>query len=368
MSEQRTNWFQRLVGADGVTSPATEEELARTKEEARRLSEQLKEEREQLAARDRKIEELEAKADSAERHFETELAALEQSTKDRLDSRKDLEREYDKLAAELETVRAAQQKLTDERTKLSLALTRQRDESSKLAKALGAAKEDAQKARAQAIELERVAEVGAMDLADCKQKLQAVEIRTSTLEHELAATKQAQQSAEAAAATLGKVASDYARIKDEATRQKSELESALANLGEERSQREVAFTMASDLWGALDRAVGDAALLALVLGVDDGHVERASNLGDATSALKRALEDAAQCQGIEVEAQEHGMQVELRNWQLLGNDAAAPWLMASATRFLEKAVGAEFAIETSTLDQDTLTFRLQKSGNEQQAS
>ncbi len=372
MSEQRANWFQRLVGADGAAPPALEEQLTRIREEAQLMSVELEREREKVAQRDQAIELLEARFKATEQDFEARLISVRHSLEERLASSEQLEKEHKRVQGELEAARTQQQRLADEKTKLSLSVTRQRDEAGKLTKslttanaqvaqgeaALQSARAQASELEAKATELERASEARAKELADAKRKLQAVETRASTVEHELAQTKQAQQAAEAAAGGLATAAKELTQAQEKLTRAQEELRSSGAQLVAAQAQRDLAVTIAKDLWRSLDRAVGEAAPIALVLGVETGNVERSPNLGDATVALKRALESQALCQGIKVEPTEDGLVVEMRALQLPKNDASANWLMASATRFLEKAAGLELALESSTVEQDTLTFRL----------
>jgi len=78
----------------------------------------------------------------------------------------------------------------------------------------------------------------------------------------------------------------------------------------------------------------------------------------ASAALKRAFESKALCQGLKVELQPDGLRIELRGAELSDSAVTAPWLVASATRFLEKAAGLELAIDSSSVERDTLTLRL----------
>ncbi len=328
MTDPKPSWFQRLLGSDSAASGGPlEEQLARAREVALQLSASLEQERATVAEREQQLEWAEARAHTAEQDFSARLVEVRESLGQRLEETQGLERAHEKALAELEASRAAQQRTTEEKTKLSASLSRQRDENAKLTKALTEATAQARDAKAKANELQRASEALTKELADAKRRLQAVETRASTVEHELAQTKE-------------------------------ELASESARLGSARQQRDLAFMIANDLWGALQRTVGDAASLALVMGIDPGHVERSASLTDATLALKRRLEERSLCQDIQVEALDDGMAVELRELQVPRNGAAAQWLMASTARFLEKAAGVDLSIDSAAIGRETLKFRL----------
>jgi chromosome segregation ATPase len=359
MTEPRTSWLQRLVGGDdSATLASLEEQVARAKEEAQTLRQQLEQERDKVAARDVQLEQAEAQALAAEQDFATRLADVRASVEAKLEAGKVAEQEHQKTVSELEAVRAMVRRMTDEKNKQSASITRLRDESAKLTKASAAANQQAQDARARVEELERASEALTKELADSKRRLQAIETRASTVEHELGQTKQAQLTAEAHANELEALTKQHAEQQQKLTRVEEELRSTSVHLSGARAQRDVALAMANDLWTALERTVGEAAPLALVMGVELGKVERSANLTDATSALKRSLEERALCQGIKVEPLDDGLTVELRALQVPRTGAAPHWLAASATRFLERAAGLDLAIESSAIDRDTLKLRL----------
>jgi hypothetical protein len=370
VSDQKGTWLQRLVGADGsAAAQALEEQLNKAKEEAQQLSQELQHEREVSAVRQARLEQAEAQARGANEDFEARLVAVRQASQEKLEAAEDLERKHKQVVSELLSARTQNKRLAEEKEKLG---TQKRDEGSKQSQALSAAlaqvsaqeadlqaaksqltelktkliaeSSEAQKAREQARERERMSDVNAKELAEARRKLQALETRASTIEHELAQARQAEQSAETSADQL-----------------RTEIATA-------KARRDQAQTMASDLWRALGRVVGEGAALALSLGVDADGVPKAGNLAEASVALKRAFESQALCQSLKTEAVPGGVQVELRAADLSGNAVAAPWLMASATRFLEKASGLELAIDTSSVDRDTLKFRLSESVRSRTAS
>lgn len=359
MTEQKGSWLQRLVGADGnAAAQALEEQLNRAKEEAQRLGQELSHERDKLAAREAKLAEVEAHASAAEADFEARLVAVRQASQEKLDAAEDLERKHKQVVSELLSARTQHKRLSEEKTKQTQALTTLTAQAAAQESELQAAKtqltelktklisesSEAQKAREQARERERMSELNAKELAEARRKLQALETRASTIEHELAQARQAEQGADSVADQLR------------------------AELAATKARRDLALTMASDLWRSLGRVVGEGAALALLLGVDADGVPKANGLAEASVALKRAFESQALCQSLKVEPLPGGVQVELRAADLSGNAVAAPWLMASATRFLEQASGLELAIDTSSVDRDTLKFRLSESVPSRNAS
>jgi hypothetical protein len=349
VTDQRTNWFQRLVGADGANLPAVEEQLARAKEEGQQLLAELAREREQVALRDQQLEEAKQRARATEQDFEARLIAVREASEQRQAAHEELEKQHKQTNGELAIARNQ--------------LVRQRDESAKLTKSLAATNatlakaetahqaactqvaelegkltkeaKESQAARARVAELEKSGEASAKDAADAKRRLQAIETRASTVEHELVGTKQALQSAEA------------------------ELQKAVAELQSLRAERDLAITMTNDSWRALERAVGDTAPLVLALGVETGTVEGRASLEDATAALKSALERRAHCQALNIDAEGDALLVELSAPHL--TTATGRWLVAFTTAFLEKSLGAELSVESSSVEDNALTFRLGKS-------
>lgn len=370
MTDQKSSWLQRLVGADGGPAvQALEDQANRAKEDVLRLSQELAQEREKLFEREARLEQLEAQARAAEADFEARLVAVRQASQAKLDAADDLERKHKQVVSELLSTRTQHKRLAEEKEKL---IARQREDAAKQSQALDAAtaqakahegelqaaksqltelktkviaeSSEAQKAREQARERERMSEVNAKELAEARRKLQALETRASTIEHELSLARQAGQSSD------------------------STVEQMKAELAATKARRDLAMTMAGDLWRALGRVVGEGAALALVLGVEADGVPKVAGLAEASVSLKRAFESQALCQSLKVEAVPGGVQVELRAAELSGSAVAAPWLMASVTRFLEKASGIELAVDTSSVDRDTLRFRLSESAPSRTAS
>lgn len=351
MNEPRTNWFQRLVGADGGSLTALEEQLLKAKEEAHQLEEQLASEREKMTEKERELAQAQERAGEAERDSEARLVAVRKAAEERLAAHEELEQRHQQVTGELAITRTQ--------------LTRQRDESSKLTKSLAAANAQlarvetaVQAARAQATqlesklaervkeseatsarvrELEHSSEKSAKDLDDAKRRLQAIETRASTVEHELAETKQSLQSAE------------------------QELQAAVAQLQSARADRDFAATMSKDAWRALERVVGEAAPLALALGVETGAVEGRASLAEATAALKTALERTGRCRALAVDSATDGLLVELHTEPQHVSGATSRWLAAFTTRFLEQSLGVELAVEEASVEQATLKLRLRTS-------
>lgn len=354
MTEPRPNWFQRLVGSDGASQTALEEQLLESKKAAEQLAAELERERQNVAERDVKLEQLAAQSQAAQQDFEGRLVSVRQSLEQRLEVLEQVERQHPLLVAELAASRNQQQRLTEEKDKLAATLTRQREEAGKLSKSLAAA--TAQVSRTET------------ELQAARARLQVIETRASTVEHELAATKQALQSAEASARELRAVTQEHTQLREKLGRQEEQLQSTSERLRAASAQRDLAVTAAQDLWRALERALGEAALLALVVGIEPGEVERHPDLADAASALARALQERAACQLLKVEPREDGLVVELRSAELADSAPAAHWLAAFATRFLEEAAGLDLAIESSTAARELLTLRLRTSSRPNAAS
>lgn len=348
MTDQRANWFQRLVGSDG-NAPALEEQLNKAREQGQQLLAELAREREQVALRDQQLEEAMGRARAAEQDFEARLVAVRESSEQRLAGHEELEKQHKQTNGELAIARTQLVRQRDESAKVtkSLAATNAtlekaeaahqaaRTQVTELERKLAEEAKASQAARARVQELERTAEASTKDATDAKRRLQAVETRASTVEHELVGTKQALQSAEA------------------------ELQTSVAQLQAIRAERDLAFTMTKDSWRALERTVGEAAPLALALGVDTGPVEGRVSLEDATAALKGALERSARCQALSVDAEGDAFAVELSAPQLTPDTTR--WLIAFSTAFLEKSLGVDLAVETSAAEESALTFRLRKS-------
>lgn len=362
MSEPKTGWLQRLVGGDdGASLAALEGQLTRAKDEVRTLREQLEQEREKVARLDQQLEQAQTLARVAEQDSASKIAQVEAAAEGSVETRKALEIEHQKTVTELDAVRAMVRRVTDEKNKQGASLTRLRDEATKLTRAAADANKQTQEARARIEELERASEGRVKELAEAKRKLQTVETRASTLEHELGQTKQAQLSAETHASELESLSAQHAEQKQKLTQLEQELRHTGDHLSGARAQRDIALTMANDLWTALERTVGEAASLALVMGLELGKVQRSANLMDAASALKLSLEERALCHGIQVEPLDDGVALELQALQVPRTGAAPHWLAASATRFLERAAGLDLAIESSAVDRDTLKLRLRTS-------
>jgi len=355
MSEQKSTWLQRLVGTDSAPTAALEEQLVRAKDEVQRLSAELARERDKVAEREQQLGELQEQARRAEQDFEARLVSVRQSTEERLAAQCELELQHKNATGELAITRNQ--------------LTRQRDESGKLNKSLAAAnaqvaraesaaqtarahateaetklaaaEKDSQQARERVAQLERAAETSTKELSEAKRRLQtlearaaAVETRASTVEHELAETKQAQQRAEAEAQRLAPLLLAAQAEKDHAQR------------------------MASDACRALERALGDAALLAFGLGVEPGAVEGGQPLASALGELKRALEEGTPYRVSKLETAEGAVVVELDGVALPGVSKSAPWPVAYSVSYLEKATGMELAVESSALSSGSLSYRL----------
>lgn len=357
-TEPRTSWLQRLVGGDNGAQASLEEEVMRAKEEAQALRDQLQQERAKVATLDQRLEEAESHARDVERDSASKIAQAQASAEGNLESSKALEHQHHKAVTELEAARAMTRRLTEEKNKQGASLVRLRDESTKLTRVAAEAQGQAEQARARAAELELSSQSLTKELAESKRRLETVETRASTIEHELDQTKQAQLSAETHARDLETLTAQHAEQGQRLTQLEEELRSTGAHLSAARTHRDLALSIANDLWAALERTVGEAAPLALAMGLELGKVERSANLTDAASALKRSLEERALCHGIHVEPLDDGVALELRALQVPRTGAAPHWLAASATRFLERAVGLELAIESSSVERDTLKLRL----------
>lgn len=359
MTEQKGSWLQRLVGADGnAAAHALEEQLNRAKEDVQKLGQELAREREKLAEREATLAQVEAQARAAEADFEARLVEVRKASQEKLDAAEDLERKHKQVVSELLSARTQHKRLSDEKAKQTQALTAATAQASAQEAELQSAKaqltelktkvisesSEAQKAREQARERELMSDVNAKELAEARRKLQALETRASSIEHELSVAREAGQ------------------------RSDSAVEQLRAELAAAQSRRDLAVTIASDMWRALGRVVGEGAALALALGVDADGIPRANNLAEASVALKRAFESQALCQSLKADPVPGGVQVELRAADVSGNAIAAPWLMASATRFLEEASGLELAVDTSSVERDTLKFRLSESVRSRSAS
>lgn len=360
MSEQRATWLRRLVG-----SASLEEQLSDAKTQAHDLASELEQTRAQIAELEQELSQVRARTQSVERDSEARLISLRQSTEEQQVAHAELEQQHKNTTSELAITRSQ--------------LTRQRDESSKLNKSLAAANAQlarvetaALEARAHATasesklavaeaetttarrhiaELERSVEASAKELEDTKRRLQSVETRASTVEHELAQTKQTQQRSDE---EVQRLSGDVQRSTAEAQRLSNDLQRAV-------SERELAQRVTNDAWRALERTVGDAAPLALALGVDTGFVERQANLAAAILALKHTLEKTAQSQAIKLEAVEDGMVGELGTTQPLVGGAVAHWLVAFSAAYLEKASGLQLAMDGTTLTDSKLAWRLRTS-------
>jgi len=342
MNEPKSSgWLQRLVGADPKAIAALEEQLNKAKHEAQQLGAELAREREELTQERQKLAQSEARARAAEEDFEARLAAATQAQQQKLSAAEELERKHKLTMGELLAVRTGNKRLADEKEKLAQTLTATKAQ-------LAEAQTEVNLARDQARERQRLAESAGGDLAEAQRKLQALETRSSTLEHELAQARQAEEGAEAGVASLRK----------ELTDAQSGVANLRAQLSAVQLRRERALSMAQDLWRALQGVVGDGAALALVMGVETGNVTASRDLVEASAALKRAFESKALCQGLKVESLADGIRIELRGAELSDSAVTAPWLVAAATRFLEKSAGLELALDSSSVERDTLTLRL----------
>ncbi|RYZ02658.1 MAG: hypothetical protein EOO73_30835 [Myxococcales bacterium] len=347
MTDQRTSWFQRLVGADSGNLTVIEEQLGKAKQEVQGLMAELAREREQVASRDQQLEEAKQRALAAEQ----ELGSLRRAEEQRLVAEEEREKQHKQASGELAIARAQLARQRDELAKSTKTLAATNATLAKAEEAYQAARSQAsavegrladetaalQAARARFEELERVATSSGQEGAEAQRRLQAVETRSSTVEHELAGTKEALRGAEA------------------------EVQSSLAQLRSIRLERDLAFAMTNDSWRALERAVGEAAPLALALGVDTGPVESCTNLEDAASSLKTALEQRTGCQALQVFAEGDALLVELSAPQLHAD--ASRWVVAFTTHFLEKSLSVDLGLESSAFQESVLTFRLRKAAS-----
>jgi len=360
MSEQRATWLKRLVG-----SASLEEQLGHAKAQAHDLAAELEQTRGKMAELEQELSQLQARTQSVERDSEARLVSLRQSTEEQQLARAELEQQHKNTTSELAITRSQ--------------LTRQRDESGKLNKSLAAANAQlarvesaAVEARAQATaserkiavaqaetltarehiaELERSIEASEKELTETKRRLQSVETRASTVEHELAQTKQAQQLFQ----------EEVQRLNGDVQRSTVETQRISNDLQRAANERDLAQRVMNDAWRALEHTVGEAAQLALVLGVDTGSVERQANLAAATAALKQVLEKLMLGRVIKLEAREEGVVADLETAPPEASGTVAHWLVAFSAAYLQKASGLQLAIEGSTHGQGKLAWRLQTS-------
>jgi hypothetical protein len=348
VTEPRATWFQRLVGVDGA---AIEEQLLESREQVRQLGEELARERQKGTQQQEELAQLRERAAASGRGYEAKLLALSQSAEERRASYEALETQQKQTAGELVITRNQLVRQREELGKLTKSLAASSAQVERLDVAVQTARAQAtelegklaeqgkeiQEARARADERERAREASAKELADTKRRLQASEARASSAEHDLAEKRQALQSAQAELQGLG------------------------SELATTRLTRAFAVTRANDSWRALGRAVGDAATLALALGVETGAVDAHETSADAAAALRSALEQRGRCRAVSVTQTEDGVLVELSSPELVESVAAAAWFAAFTSRFLEKSLGVELAAEDSSVEQDTLKLRLRTS-------
>lgn len=348
MTEPRGSWFQRLVGADGA---AIEEQLLESREQVQQLEEELTRERLKGAQQHEELAQLRQRAAASGRDYEARLLALSQSAEERRASYEALETQQKQTSGELVVTRNQLVRQRDELSKLTKSLAASSAQAERLDVAVQTARAQAadlegklseqgketEEARARADERERARQATAKELADEKRRVQASEARASSAEHHLAETRQALQSAQAELQRLGR------------------------ELATTELTRDFAVTRANDSWRALGRAVGDAATLALALGVETGAVDARKTPTEAAAALKSALAQRGRCRALSVTQTEDGLLVELSSPELVESVATAAWFAAFTSRFLEKSLGVELAVEGSSVELDTLQLRLRTS-------